>query len=46
MNQPQPLPPALDARAAAWTALRDELASLLAKVEYMKLMLRLEQRGR
>lgn len=41
-----PLPPGhpLEARLAAWTQLRDELADLAAQLEYLKLMLRLEQR--
>ncbi len=41
-----PLPPGhpLQARLAAWVELRDQLAELSAKLEYMRLMLRLEQR--
>jgi hypothetical protein len=52
MNQPQPQPqpsaPQLDleARVAAWMALRDELSALLARIEYTKLMIRLAQRPR
>jgi hypothetical protein len=42
----QPLPPSLEARAAAWMALRDELSVLLAKIEYTTLMIRLAQRAR
>jgi hypothetical protein len=40
------LPPGhpLEARLAAWTQLRDQLAELAAQLEYLKLMLRLEQR--
>lgn len=34
----------LASRLAAWVELRDQLAELSAKLEYMRLMLRLEQR--
>ncbi len=34
----------MQARLAAWVELRDQLAELSAKLEYMRLMLRLEQR--
>lgn len=34
----------LQARLAAWVELREQLAELNAKLEYMRLMLRLEQR--
>ena len=50
MSKPQPetprLPPGhpLEARLAAWTELRDQLAELNAKLEYLRLMVRLEQR--
>ena len=43
----QPLPPtghALEGQVAAWTQLRDQMAELAAHLEYLKLMLRLEQR--
>jgi hypothetical protein len=51
MNPNQPpspplLPMSLEDRAAAWTALRNELSVLLAKLEYTKLMIRLAQRAR
>lgn len=36
----------LEARMAAWVELRDQLTDLLAKLEYLKLMHRLEQRDR
>mgnify|MGYP000266974284 FL=1 len=36
----------LQARLAAWTQLRDQLVELNAQLEYLKLMVRLEQRGR
>ena len=47
---PPPLPPALppdhplQSQMQAWTRLRDQLADLSAQLEYLKLMLRLEQR--
>lgn len=49
---PSPKPAALalptrqppDARLAAWTQLRDELVTLNAKLEYLRLMIRLDQR--
>jgi hypothetical protein len=42
------LPPGhpLEAKLAAWTELRDQLADLNAKLEYLRLMMRLEQRPR
>ncbi|MCC7151122.1 MAG: hypothetical protein IT501_03915 [Rubrivivax sp.] len=41
-----PLPPGhpLQQRLAAWVELRDQLADLNAKLEYMRLMMRLAQR--
>lgn len=50
MPDPKPAAPALppghplEARLAAWMQLRDQLAELNAKLEYLRLMLRLEQR--
>lgn len=50
MSDPKPAVPALppghplEARLAAWTQLRDQLAELNAKLEYLRLMMRLEQR--
>ncbi|HNU09779.1 MAG TPA: hypothetical protein PKJ45_00265 [Rubrivivax sp.] len=40
------LPPGhpLQARLAAWYELRDQLAALNARLEYLRLMMRLEQR--
>lgn len=49
MNRRQPaptLPPGhpLKAKMDAWTQLRDQLAELTAQLEYLRLMVRLEQR--
>lgn len=49
MNRRQPAPtlPAghpLEAKMAAWTQLRDQLTELTAQLEYLRLMMRLEQR--
>ena len=50
MSSPQPAAPALppghplEARLAAWTQLRDQMAELNARLEYLRLMLRLAQR--
>jgi hypothetical protein len=52
MSSPKPAVPALppghplEANLAAWTQLRDQLAELNARLEYLRLMMRLEQRQR
>lgn len=49
MSAPKPLPtlPAghpLRAQVEQWTQLRDQLNNLVAQLEYMRLMMRLDQR--
>lgn len=48
MNRRQPAPPPaghpLQAKMAAWTQLREQLTELTAQLEYLRLMMRLEQR--
>ena len=52
MNPLPPSPPALppgspadDARMRAWLTLRNELAEMHARLEYLRLMLRLRRRA-